>query len=147
MQALKIRMVQVVCAHCQRRHDKAASHVSRSGRNGWDLFCDKWCSGAARRKSDTRKRLMARERERCVKSDPEEQKKRAIRRATRAAIAKGLLIREACGVCGSVNTEAHHDDYSKPLEVRWLCRKHHNAHHLESAANERTPILKDTQHD
>nr|DAD85891.1 MAG TPA: hypothetical protein [Siphoviridae sp. ctGdK3] len=29
------------------------------------------------------------------------------------------------------NLEAHHDDYSKPLQVRWLCRRHHKQLHKE----------------
>lgn len=33
-----------------------------------------------------------------------------------------------CAVCGSTITEAHHDDYSKPLDVIWFCRKHHMEH-------------------
>lgn len=40
------------------------------------------------------------------------------------AIKLGKLVRGTC-VCGSLKTEAHHDDYDKPLEVIWLCRKHH----------------------
>lgn len=31
--------------------------------------------------------------------------------------------------CGELS--AHHDDYSKPLEVRWLCRSHHSRYHAE----------------
>ena len=41
---------------------------------------------------------------------------------------RGLLSREPCEVCGE-EAEMHHDDYDKPLEVRWLCRVHHLAHH------------------
>jgi len=46
------------------------------------------------------------------------------------AIAKGLLTRPGhCEVCDGVKTEAHHQDYSKPLDVMWLCVKHHNEQH------------------
>jgi hypothetical protein len=44
------------------------------------------------------------------------------------AIQAGTLKRQPCQVCGSTsNIEAHHPDYSKPLEVEWVCRKHHRA--------------------
>lgn len=40
-----------------------------------------------------------------------------------------------CEVCGDVKSEGHHEDYSRPLDVRWLCRKHHaELHRLEKAA-------------
>ncbi len=45
------------------------------------------------------------------------------------AIRDGRLEKEPCEICGKENAEAHHDDYSKPLDVRWLCRKHHLEHH------------------
>lgn len=36
------------------------------------------------------------------------------------------LIRKPCEVCATIlKVEAHHDDYSRPLEIRWLCKKHH----------------------
>ena len=47
------------------------------------------------------------------------------------AIRDGRLKREACEVCGE-EAEAHHEDYSKPLEVRWLCMQHHRATHQMS---------------
>jgi hypothetical protein len=49
--------------------------------------------------------------------------------AAKRAVKKGLLIRKPCETCGNPRGEAHHDDYRKPLEVRWLCRVHHTEHH------------------
>jgi hypothetical protein len=42
------------------------------------------------------------------------------------AIKSGKLIKQPCHVCGDPNSQAHHTDYTKPLMVEWLCRKHHN---------------------
>lgn len=46
----------------------------------------------------------------------------------RYAIKKGLMKIKPCEVCGG-KAEAHHEDYSKPLDVLWLCHTHHmNVH-------------------
>lgn len=42
------------------------------------------------------------------------------------ALKDGTLIPEPCEICGSTERiEGHHDNYLKPLEVRWRCRPHH----------------------
>lgn len=46
-------------------------------------------------------------------------------KAVYRAIKNGSLIRLPCVVCAKPKSEAHHDDYSKPLQVVWLCRAHH----------------------
>ena len=46
------------------------------------------------------------------------------------AIRDRKLFREPCEVCGSTDAvHAHHDDYAKPLNVRWLCASHHSQWH------------------
>jgi hypothetical protein len=64
-------------------------------------------------------------------SRTDEQKfKEAVRKLTWKKISDGVLERMPCEVCKTTeNVEAHHDDYAKPLEVRWLCKKHHREHH------------------
>jgi hypothetical protein len=44
----------------------------------------------------------------------------------------GNLHRQDCEVCGDCNSVAHHDDYSKPLNVRWMCQAHHKQWHAEN---------------
>lgn len=40
------------------------------------------------------------------------------------------LIPKPCEGCGAAKgVHAHHDDYSKPLEVKWLCGSCHRKHH------------------
>ena len=60
-----------------------------------------------------------------------EQKLRdTVRVKTHYEIRMGRLVRKPCEVCGELKVEAHHDDYHKPFEVRWLCGKHHREHHM-----------------
>lgn len=50
------------------------------------------------------------------------------RNAVSNAVRDGRLTKLPCEVCGN-SAQAHHDDYRRPLVVRWLCRKHHLEHH------------------
>lgn len=52
------------------------------------------------------------------------EKKRA-RDLLHYAVTSGKVIPEPCMICGNKYGEAHHDDYSKPFDVVWLCNRHH----------------------
>lgn len=56
--------------------------------------------------------------------------KNRAHRSVMKAIKSGRLTRGPCEVCGNQKAQAHHDDYSKRLEVRWLCSVHHRDWHL-----------------
>lgn len=45
------------------------------------------------------------------------------------AVKDGRLERLPCAICGAKRVDAHHTDYSKPLDVVWLCRDHHRMVH------------------
>lgn len=58
-------------------------------------------------------------------------KKRAAHNAVRNALRRGELTRGPCECCGAEKAVGHHDDYDRPLDVRWLCERCHKAWHLE----------------
>lgn len=78
-------------------------------------------NGRQHRRSDAR---------RYAKEHPE---KVRARKLLGRAVASGLVTQGPCERCGSTPTDGHHDDYSKPLEVRWLCRACHGTHHTSVA--------------
>lgn len=81
-----------------------------------------------------RKRSKNPERIRAIAASEAPEKKSA-RLALRYAVSKGIIKRKPCEVCGNVKSEAHHDDYSKPLDVMWVCRKHHADIHRPTYEN------------
>lgn len=62
------------------------------------------------------------------KRNPE---KRKAHLEIRYAIKRGDLKKLPCEICGSNKSHAHHSDYSRPLEVRWLCQLHHKQEHIK----------------
>ena len=55
--------------------------------------------------------------------------KQDVRYFTKACIKKGYIKKEPCAVCRNELVHAHHLDYSKPLDIMWLCREHHHDIH------------------
>ena len=51
--------------------------------------------------------------------------------AVNNAIRDGRLIKKSCEICGC-KAVAHHEDYLKPLDVRWLCQRHHKDWHAKN---------------
>ena len=74
---------------------------------------------------------------------PTNSKKKRVQHIVDKAVHRGILENsEVCEDCGQTKTfedgrtgiQAHHDDYDKPLEVRWLCQKCHHEWHINNEA-------------
>lgn len=51
------------------------------------------------------------------------------RKSVRRALASGRLVRGLCAVCDAIDVHAHHEDYSRRLDIVWLCPMHHAERH------------------
>jgi hypothetical protein len=70
-----------------------------------------------------------RERQRSRRYAANNREKKRAHLAVNYAIKSGKLVRMPCEKCNSKNAHAHHDNYTKPLAVRWLCPTHHIREH------------------
>lgn len=111
-----------------------------SGPKGLDCFD---CKKEKRRAYDRHRFRHCKKRKRSFKRYMKSKKGRAARRRAveawiarnpdkrlaqlemKKAIKSGALQRQPCAVCGHVVTDGHHQDYSRPLDVIWLCKAHH----------------------
>lgn len=61
---------------------------------------------------------------------PDQRDKYLARQLLASAIRSGRIIRQPCEIARCKRqSQAHHHDYGKPLEVQWLCIKHHKELH------------------
>lgn len=111
------------CKQCLRDRDASRYPKERAKRLA---RMREYAAGAGREKCNAAKRTWA----------TRNQDKRAAHVILGNAVRDGRVEKKPCEKCGA-KAEAHHDDYSKPLDVRWLCDKHHKEHHSN---NDRNPV-------
>jgi len=72
------------------------------------------------------KESSARRSKRAMEKNPTKWK---ARQTLRNAVHARKIVKGSCEECDEVKVEGHHEDYNKPLEVNWLCSKHHQKIH------------------
>lgn len=70
-----------------------------------------------------------------------ERQKKGARLLANLAQEYGFISPKPCERCGSKSDHKHHEDYSKPLEVVWLCRRCHIGLHVTERADELGGVL------
>lgn len=65
----------------------------------------------------------------CAQTIPTWRFKNAARSLTKKLITHGIIKKENCKICNDPNSQVHHTNYSKPLEIIWFCAKHHRKEH------------------
>lgn len=88
---------------------------------------------AARYNHEYGQRNITRILQRQKQSREQDPRKERARDKARKALRSGKLIRQPCEVCGSERVNAHHEDYDKPMDITWLCPKHHRQRHVQLA--------------
>ncbi len=137
------------CCICKQTKPLEAFTKSKRAPRGHSYRCRVCCAQRVTRRrasdSDFREKLRTAERARRAtpiakkkmaiqrrKYDAGNPKKRRVYERVKEAVRLGSLVRGACEVCGFLRVHGHHDDYNKPLIVRWLCPAHHAKWHAEN---------------
>lgn len=129
------------CSRCGVEKEYDEFQVRRASRDGLTAACKSCLSDYDSSRLRDPKRMAARAAyqktesgklrhlEACSRWVEKNQVKRAAHILVGNRVAAGKIERLPCEVCGCVDVDAHHDDYSQPLSVRWLCVTHHNEWH------------------
>lgn len=114
------------CTVCGQAKELSEFYVRNRSKDGLESYC-KGCDKARVKNWQSNNSDWVREKDRKYKKKYPEKVKAA--EMANYAIKTGRLKKQPCEVCGEKNVHAHHDDYSEPLEVRWLCPQCHVDHH------------------
>lgn len=131
----------LVCAHCREKKPGSEFHTDKKHASGKHSICkscrtiqlhnERPSNREANRSRAQRYRANHPERpiSNALRNDAAKPKTAYARQVVRNEVKRGRMIRKPCEVCGESYTHGHHDDYDKPLTVRWLCPVHHTEWH------------------
>ena len=137
------------CSVCKKHLDTNNFHKNRRDLRGFSCQCKK-CRKPSKNRNEYAKQWAKDNTDKVIESNKtwyvrNKELLRKMRKAWRlanpekvlahqrvkSAIVRGYLIRLPCHICDNPKSEAHHEDYSKPYEVFWLCHRHHSLRHSE----------------
>ena len=126
------------CFKCEEEKPLAEYYRHKQMGDGHLNKC-KACTKAdvAQHRADNIVRIRAYDRARGARQSPEYlrewRRKNPDKDKAHRLVRKHLKNPRVCSECPStLHVEAHHDDYSKPLDVRWLCAACHKQHHARA---------------
>jgi hypothetical protein len=130
--------VERLCEKCglPHRSGKTGEKFIGRRRDGGCSFCGGERNRSSRLCKECHAAYMRGHRRRYRELSAEARAKDRARSYAGVALRRGDIKREPCVDCGSEAVEMHHADYSKPIEITWLCRPCHLARH----ANGEEPI-------
>lgn len=112
------------CSCCKEQKDFVFFNIDKTQKSGYATYC-KPCKKQKDRIRQLTRIVDKTKKDQWRKQFPE--RKNAQAKVYRA-LASGKLTKQPCFVCGEI-AEAHHPDYSRPLDVVWLCASHHRQTH------------------
>jgi hypothetical protein len=133
------------CTRCKDEKDASEFQKRRASKDGLTASCKSCLSVYDKSRANDPKRVEARKAYSMTKQGKESHNKASLKYRVenpvkrRAHIIVGNAIRDKklfkfpCEICGSEDkVHAHHDDYAKPLNVRFLCPEHHSQWHRDN---------------
>ena len=133
-----------VCSACKELKPLSEFYRWKLGKDGHRASCKNCvnCQNNSSLKKNPESKLRASRKYKKVNSEKVKEQtstyrnsnpvKYAAHIAVQIAVREHRLVQRPCEYCGDVKTVAHHDDYSKPLVVRWLCNFHHKQWHTSN---------------
>lgn len=133
------------CTRCGCEKDESEFQIRNASKDGLTASCKRCLSDYDKSRANNQNRVKARmeysktdggkiagaiAKKKYIDNNPIKRNAHVI---VGNAIRDKKLFHEPCESCSSINkVHAHHDDYAKPLNVRWLCPACHKKWHIEN---------------